>query len=134
MNAIQSFEFGDRIYLSGSDRVKEIINKTETLIEESESRLKDSIKELSLEHAKEIKKIIEKETLVIKAKKGKDDRLFGTITNSEISKELKKKYDIDIDRKKIIVENPIKIVGEYIITIKLEQGVIADLKVDIVGE
>ena len=92
------------------------------------------IKELSLEHSKEIKKIIEKETLVIKAKKGKDDRLFGTITNSEISKELKKKYDIDIDRKKIIVENPIKIVGEYIITIKLEQGVMADLKVDIVGE
>ncbi len=92
------------------------------------------IKELSLEHAKEIKKIIEKETLVIKAKKGKDDRLFGTITNIEISKELKKKYDIDIERKKIIVENPIKIVGEYIITIKLEQGVIADLKVDIVGE
>ena len=72
------------------------------------------IKELSLEHAKEIKKIIEKETLVIKAKKGKDDRLFGTITNSEISKELKKKYNVDIDRKKIIVENPIKIVGEYI--------------------
>ena len=92
------------------------------------------IKELSLEHAKEIKKIIEKETLVIKAKKGKDDRLFGTITNSEISKELKKKYNVDIDRKKIIVENPIKIVGEYIITIKLEQGVMADLKVDIVGE
>ena len=92
------------------------------------------IKELSLEHAKEIKKIIEKETLVIKAKKGKDDRLFGTITNSEISKELKKKYNADIDRKKIIVENPIKIVGEYIITIKLEQGVMADLKVDIVGE
>ena len=92
------------------------------------------IKELSLEHAKEIKKLIEKETLVIKAKKGKDDRLFGTITNSEISKELRKKYNVDIDRKKIIVENPIKIVGEYIITIKLEQGVIADLKVDIVGE
>lgn len=49
LNGIQSFEFGDRIYLSGSDRVKEIINKTETLIEESESRLKDSIKELSLD-------------------------------------------------------------------------------------
>ena len=101
---------------------------------EGKKSKENHIKELSLEHAKEIKKIIEKETLVIKAKKGKDDRLFGTITNSEISKELKKKYDIDIDRKKIIVENPIKIVGEYIITIKLEQGVMADLKVDIVGE
>lgn len=101
---------------------------------EGKKSKENHIKELSLEYAKEIKKIIEKETLVIKAKKGKDDRLFGTITNSEISKELKKKYDIDIDRKKIIVENPIKIVGEYIITIKLEQGVIADLKVDIVGE
>ena len=101
---------------------------------EGKKSKENHIKELSLEHAKEIKKIIEKETLVIKAKKGKDDRLFGTITNSEISKELKKKYNVDIDRKKIIVENPIKIVGEYIITIKLEQGVMADLKVDIVGE
>ena len=92
------------------------------------------LKELSLEHAKKIKEIIEKEVLVIYAKKGKDDRLFGTITSSEIAKELKKKYDLDIDRKKIIVENAIKIVGEYVVTVKLEQGVIADLKVDIVGE
>ena len=84
------------------------------------------LKELSLEHAKEIKEIIEKEVLVIYAKKGKDDRLFGTITNSEIAKELKKKYNGDIDRKKIIVEN--------VVTVKLEQGVIADLKVDIIGE
>ena len=92
------------------------------------------LKELSLEYAKEIKEIIEKEVLVIYAKKGKDDRLFGTITNSEIAKELKKKYNVDIDRKKIIVENPIKIVGEYVVTVKLDQGVIADLKVDIIGE
>ena len=114
---------------------KAIVADNVNLNKLEEKKSKEShIKELSLEHAKKIKKIIEKETLVIKAKKGKDDRLFGTITNSEISKELKKKYDIDIERKKIIVENPIKIVGEYIITIKLEQGVIADLKVDIVGE
>lgn len=92
------------------------------------------LKELSLEYAKKIKEIIEKEVLVIYAKKGKDDRLFGTITSSEIAKELKKKYDLDIDRKKIIVENAIKIVGEYVVTVKLEQGVIADLKVDIIGE
>ena len=92
------------------------------------------LKELSLEHAKKIKEIIEKEVLVIYAKKGKDDRLFGTITSSEIAKELKKKYDLDIDRKKIIVENAIKIVGEYVVTVKLEQGVIADLRVDIIGE
>ena len=92
------------------------------------------LKELSLEHAKKIKEIIEKEVLVIYAKKGKDDRLFGTITSSEIAKELKKKYDVDVEKKKIIVENAIKIVGEYVVTVKLEQGVIADLKVDIIGE
>ena len=92
------------------------------------------LKELSLEYAKKIKEIIEKEVLVIYAKKGKDDRLFGTITSSEIAKELKKKYDVDIEKKKIIVENAIKIVGEYVVTVKLEQGVIADLKVDIIGE
>ena len=92
------------------------------------------LKELSLEHAKKIKEIIEKEVLVIYAKKGKDDRLFGTITSSEIAKELKKKYDVDIEKKKIIVENAIKIVGEYVVIVKLEQGVIADLKVDIIGE
>ena len=92
------------------------------------------LKELSLEHAKKIKEIIEKEVLTIYAKKGKDDRLFGTITSSEIAKELKKKYDVDIEKKKIIVENAIKVVGEYVVTVKLEQGVIADLKVDIIGE
>jgi ribosomal protein L9 len=92
------------------------------------------LKELSLEHAKKIKEIIEKEVLVIYAKKGKDDRLFGTITSSEIAKELKKKYDVDIEKKKIIVENAIKVVGEYVVIVKLEQGVIADLKVDIIGE
>lgn len=92
------------------------------------------LKELSLEHAKKIKEIIEKEVLVIYAKKVKDDRLFGTITSSEIAKELKKKYDVDIEKKKIIVENAIKVVGEYVVIVKLEQGVIADLKVDIIGE
>ena len=92
------------------------------------------LKELSLEHAKKIKEIIEKEVLVIYAKKGKDDRLVGTITSSEIAKELKKKYDVDIEKKKIIVENAIKVVGEYVVIVKLEQGVIADLKVDIIGE
>ena len=52
----------------------------------------------------------------------------------KIAKELKKKYNVDIDRKKIIVENAIKMVGEYVVTVKLDQGVIADLKVDIIGE
>ena len=75
--------------------------------------------------------------LIIKGKCGSSDgssRLFGSITSKDISDALKAQYHIEIDRKKIILEEPIKTLGEKFIDVKLYQGVAAKLKVTVVPE
>lgn len=83
--------------------------------------------------AKEIKEQLEKVTLVIEAKVGEKDKLFGTITPKEIVEELEKKYNIVIDKKKVNIKNPIKQTGEYIVNIKLDKEVNSNLKVVVIG-
>jgi large subunit ribosomal protein L9 len=79
-----------------------------------------------------IKDNIEKESLEIKAKSGEEGKLFGSITNADLSELLKQK-GFEIDKKKIISEH-IKTIGEHTIKIKLDEGVIAVLKVNVITE
>lgn len=75
--------------------------------------------------------------LSIKGKCGSSDgssRLFGSITSKDISDALKAQYHIDIDKKKIVLEEPIKTLGEKIVEIKLFHGVGAKLKVTVIPE
>ena len=62
---------------------------------------------------------------------GEEDRLFGSVTNMDIEENLKKE-GIDIDRKKIILEKPIRRLGVYTVPVKLHPEVIANLKVWVV--
>lgn len=55
----------------------------------------------------------------IPAKAGQGGRLFGSITNKEISEELKKQYDLDINKSKIVLADPIKGFGSYEVKCKL---------------
>ncbi|MEE9523877.1 MAG: 50S ribosomal protein L9 [Thermodesulfovibrionales bacterium] len=71
--------------------------------------------------------------LSFKAKAGDDGKLFGSITNIDIQKELSAQ-GVDIDRKKIIINEPIKRTGEYDIQIKLHSDIIANVKTEIVAE
>ncbi len=71
--------------------------------------------------------------LSFKAKAGDDGKLFGSITNMDIQKELSAQ-GVDIDRKKIIINEPIKRTGEYDIQIKLHSDIIANVKTEIVAE
>lgn len=88
-------------------------------------------RKVEYEAATELKAKIEQIELKIEAKSGENGRLFGTITGSEISKELEEKFGIKIDRKKIIVDTPIKSTGGHEVKIKLDQGVIAKLDIEI---
>ncbi|MBI4683867.1 MAG: 50S ribosomal protein L9 [Nitrospirae bacterium] len=69
----------------------------------------------------------------IKAKAGEGDRLFGSITSMDIADALKN-AGIDIDRKKIILEEPIKRIGSYSVGIKLHPEVIAELNIKVIPE
>jgi large subunit ribosomal protein L9 len=80
---------------------------------------------------------LEKVNLIIKGKCGSNEsnsRLFGSITSKDISDALKAQYHIDIDKKKIVLEEPIKTLGEKIIDIKLFQGVGAKLRITVIPE
>jgi large subunit ribosomal protein L9 len=67
----------------------------------------------------------------IVTKSGEGGRLFGSITTKDIADELSKQHGIDMDKKKFMLENPIKHVGDYEITIKLYYDVSAKLKVSV---
>lgn len=74
-----------------------------------------------------LKERLEKEKLVIEVKVGENGKLFGAITNKEVSAELEKKFAVKIDRKKI--ECSIKALGEHKAILKLHPEVKAEITV-----
>ena len=70
-------------------------------------------------------------TLNVFAKGGGAGRLFGSVTSQEISDALKEQESIDLDRRKIVIEDSIKTVGLYTVKVKLGFGIDAPLKVNV---
>lgn len=83
-----------------------------------------------LEAAKKLASEIEEKTINIKVKVGNNGKLFGAVTNKEVAAALKEQFNIDIDKKKIVVE-PIKAVGDAEAAIKLHPNVTAKLKISV---
>ena len=71
--------------------------------------------------------------LVIPMKAGEEGRLFGSVTNMQIEKALKSK-GLNVDRRKIHLEEPIKNIGEYEIPIRLSADLTVPLRVSVVAE
>ena len=69
-------------------------------------------------------------TLVVKAKGGGAGRLFGAVTNAEIAASLEKQ-GVKLDKRKIVISDPIKNVGTYTVTCKLGYEISAPLTVKI---
>lgn len=74
------------------------------------------------------------QVLVIKAKAGQGGKLFGSVTNSTVSDLIKSKYGIELDKKKIVLQNDIKSYGDHDIEIKMTQGVSCKLTVKVEPE
>ncbi len=90
---------------------------------------------MKIEEAKnaalDIKKKIDGLVIELVKKVGSNGRLFGTVTNTELAKELLQR-DVDVERRLITIENPIKHLGEHEVTVKLFTEVIAEFKVKVV--
>ena len=84
-------------------------------------------KEMEKKNAQEMAKQLENKGVVIKAKCGSTGRLFGAITNAEIAEALNQQTGLDLDKKKVVLANPIKELGEYTVTVKLYAGVQATI-------
>jgi large subunit ribosomal protein L9 len=85
---------------------------------------KNKVREL----AKNLAEKIEASPLTLLHNAGEGDKLFGSVTNMELAEALKK-IGLDIDRKKILLAEPIKHLGEFDVPIKLHPEVTATLKV-----
>ena len=81
--------------------------------------------------AMELSKKLREMTLVVTAKGGGAGRLFGSVTNQEIADSLKAKAGITLDKRKIVIADPIKNIGTYTVTCKLGYEINAPLTVKI---
>ena len=105
-------------------------------ITEDEFRLmKQKILGLKTDEEKAAEKQAEKIrniTLTIKSKGGDSGKLFGSITSKDIADALQKQENIKVDKKKIVLDSPIKQTGEAEVTVKLFSEVTATLKVNVI--
>lgn len=104
--------------------LKEFEHNKKVILEKA-ARLKESVKSI----ADKLSSL----SLTIKAKTGEDDKLFGSVTNMNIAEALAAQ-GYDIDKKKIIMDEPIKRLGEYSVTIKLHPEFSTAVKVQVVQE
>ena len=83
------------------------------------------------EAALALSKVLKDMTLTVTAKGGGAGRLFGSVTNAEISDALAKNHNIQIDKRKIVLKDAIKNVGTYTVVCKLGYEINAELNVEI---
>ena len=98
----------------------------ENLRAEIEKR-KEREKELALEKVKEIEAI----SITIQAEVGEDEKLFGTVTNQDIADKLKE-AGIEVSKKDITIEEPIKKLGVFKVNVKVYSEIVASCKVWVV--
>lgn len=98
---------------------------------EAQAALNEAKRKEELEAAKVMAKKIEEITLTIKTKSGEGGRLFGSITNQDIANALKEQENIDIDKRKFVLNAPIKHIGEFTVEVKLYTDVTANCSVKV---
>ena len=89
-------------------------------------------KQEELEEAQATAKALEDKEVVIKVKTGENGKLFGSVTNKEVAEAIVDQTQLKIDKKKVSIGDPIKMVGERTAVVKLHPKVTAEVKIKIV--
>ena len=83
------------------------------------------------EAAVELGKKMEELSVVIYSKAGDGGRLFGSITSKDIAEQIKKQHNIEVDKRKITLDEPIRVLGSRFVDIKIHQKVTTKIRVDV---
>lgn len=86
------------------------------------------------EEAQKIASELGKFSVDIKVKTGEENKIFGSVTSQMIFDALKEKGFEDLDKKKIIIKEPIKSLGEHEVDIKLHSAVMGKIRVNVLSE
>lgn len=90
--------------------------------------------EKALAEAREVEKRLRRITVTVYAKTGEGGRLFGSVTNADIAQQLKREAGIDIDKRKIEVDPPIRSLGPHEVAVHLHPEVTAPLRVVVAAQ
>ncbi len=88
-------------------------------------------KERDLKEAKVLAEELKTKMITISVKAGSNGKLFGGVTSKEISEALKSQLKVDVDKKKVLLSDVIKQEGTFTVDLKLQEGVIAKIKVNV---
>lgn len=91
----------------------------------------DKIAAENLANAKAFKEEVETKTIRVSIRSGEGGKVFGAVTGKEIAQAAKEQFGYDLDKKKIVVKEPIKTFGIHEVPLKLHPQVTATLKVEV---
>ena len=86
------------------------------------------------EEAQKIADKLSKILMKVQVKAGENGKIFGGVSSKEIAENLEKQYNIKVDKKKIDLKETIKTLGMFTIEIKLYEGVVGKLKIDVISK
>ena len=90
--------------------------------------------EIERQKAKDIASKLEGIVVKITASAGEDGRFFGSVTSMEISEKLKEQFGIEIDKKKLNLDSPIKAFGTYTVEAKLFMEIVGKINIVVIAK
>jgi large subunit ribosomal protein L9 len=121
-----------RNYLVPTKKAIEATPKNVHAMDHAKKMVSDRIRKMKKEATVEADKI-KAISVTIKVKTGEEGKLFGAVTSKDIA-EAVQAQGVEIDKRKIVLDEPIKRIGDYTVTVKLHTDITADIKVSVVAE
>lgn len=108
------------------------IEATETKVKEWEhlKKVSEAKKVKALDEKKKVVSKLNGLSITFKAVAGESDKLFGAVTHGDISKELEKQ-GFSVDKRDVVLEEPIKILGKHKAQVKFSEGLVADISINV---
>ena len=90
--------------------------------------------EMERAEAQELAKVLSGRIVTFKVKTGEGGRLFGSITAKDIADQIEKEHRLELDKRKITIDDSIKNIGDYQVKIHLYKGISVEINVKVISE
>ncbi|MGA2741937.1 MAG: 50S ribosomal protein L9 [Bryobacteraceae bacterium] len=121
----RNFLLPKRLAVAATDSNRKIVEQ------ERQAHLRREAKQKS--EAEDLSKLLSGVTVIIAQKAGENDQLFGSVTSKDVADALAQK-NFTIDRRKVLMDEPIKQLGEFKVPVRLHKDVTAEVTVQVVKE
>jgi large subunit ribosomal protein L9 len=121
----RNFLLPKRLAVAATDSNRKIVEQ------ERQAHLRREAKQKG--EAEDLSKLLSGVTVVISQKAGESDQLFGSVTSKDVADALAQK-NFTIDRRKVLMDEPIKQLGEFKVPVRLHKDVTAEVTVQVVKE